>query len=1550
MEGAVCKVQSRTEHVSLEDPESSSLCTQAADGREAQQTFAPRSAHKKKYSFLPSLCSAALRHCNDLCSRNCRLLRKMGNQDGKLKKASGDVQEGSEAGPKDGENTKKGGKRTLGKRGEQPGKKKSKSDSRASVFSNLRIRKTLSRAKDGTCGSKEDVLGSQALHTGELDSAYSVATKTPDISISADEGGLSDTDGDHFDIPRDIQVAAAVTGEAQEGQRASSGSDTDIYSFHSATEQDDLLSDIQQAIKLQHSQPGAWENDADQLLSKIMGGPLATSRTLFLDAAEQLPADQGAAEAREKHRDGETAGLERDDRVTCEPTPEAIRKEASQSPAGEIQVPASEVDVPSASANREAESEEACPPTAGPEACPVFVEDTGVPSTNGDAVSTDDAGESDPVHQASVSDETDGLFSASENHKLSADVPESAAFATHSRHRAFSNSNGVKPYPTIKPCYIKTTTRQLSSPNHSPFGSPSHSPQLNRKQGQFLKRDSLMSSKKRSCSLAGNISRSADWTEELIGDQNKDLRKGSSTDFLVYGPNGKRKCTESLPSVSRKSSSGFVPAPTLPNVFTGRTLLEKLFSQQSNAPEEAEKLCSQIIALGLLLPFSDCFREQCSKSAPQIPTTFNQDQLYTWAAVNQPTHSLDYLEGHFPQRIPTTWPPVSKETDADTAKPEPVLEREPKLHEETEEITLNGHKEESESKSNLLHEDHVIIIQQLEQTIEDLRTKLAEREKQFVQSNASLDSNQYQNQFCSQVYSGNHVDQGGELKKNVEGKSIQTSPVEEYLTHGVPSLSTLSQLEGVDGAKTIKPLPSTLELNSHLTYCSELSVVLSPKPQLLQFDSNCFTEAETKDHSPEKQEGVGHVSTSTPVLASKPPCDILFPGQEVEKIPSIGIPPPPPLPSNLSITTQHNLAPLPPTPPPLPSVNMGYPSVPPPPPPLPHFNHATLSSGIPPPPPLPCSMGIAPPPPPPPPLPPGMSISQTAVNLPPPPPPLPPGIGKPLPSVAVPPPLPPGMGKPLPSVAVPPPPPPLPLGMRAGSSLPSLGNSQPPPPPPLPAAFAGSGLVPPPPPPPPIPGSVPPTPPNIQGSAFVSAHVSGFLTPPLSTGFFSISQDRGTRKAAIEPTRPMKPLYWTRIEIHGRRDSSVPLVWEAVTEPNVDFYELENLFSKTAVKERKKPISDTITKTKAKQVVKLLSNKRSQAVGILMSSLHLDMKDIQHAVLKMDYSVVDLETLQALYENRAVSEEQEKIEKHVKSSKNKDNSKPLDKPEQFLYELTTIPNFSERVFCILLHSTISESIGSIHRKLELLQKVCRTLREDPAVLRVLGLVLAFGNYMNGGNRTRGQADGFALDILPKLKDVKSNDNKRNLLSYIVSYYLRHFDENAGKEDCVYTLPEPQDLFQASQMKFDDFVKDVRKIKKDLLASETEAAKVYQKSLEEHLQPFKNNMEEFLSRAKVEHEDTAKFLEEVRSRFIETAAYFCVKPKLGEKEVSPHSFFSIWHEFSTDFKDCWKKENKAILQERLKEVEEVYKQKKEKQSIIVKPKHESGIKAKLSLRS
>ncbi|KAJ8365612.1 hypothetical protein SKAU_G00144430 [Synaphobranchus kaupii] len=151
------------------------------------------------------------------------------------------------------------------------------------------------------------------------------------------------------------------------------------------------------------------------------------------------------------------------------------------------------------------------------------------------------------------------------------------------------------------------------------------------------------------------------------------------------------------------------------------------------------------------------------------------------------------------------------------------------------------------------------------------------------------------------------------------------------------------------------------------------------------------------------------------------------------------------------------------------------------------------------------------------------------------------------------------------------------------------------------------------------------------------------------------------------------------------------------------------------------------------------------------------------------------------------------------------------------------------------------------------------------------------------------------------------------------------------------------------MKFEDFQKDLRKLRKDLNACTTETEKVCRVSSEDHLQPFKDKMEEFLSQAKIELEAQETQLTKTHKIFLELTIFFSVKAKMGEKEVSPHTFFSVWHEFSTDFKDLWKKENKVILQERLKVAEECFRQAKEKASYSVKPKHASGIKAKLGMK-
>ncbi|XP_058018123.1 formin-1 isoform X5 [Ahaetulla prasina] len=345
----------------------------------------------------------------------------------------------------------------------------------------------------------------------------------------------------------------------------------------------------------------------------------------------------------------------------------------------------------------------------------------------------------------------------------------------------------------------------------------------------------------------------------------------------------------------------------------------------------------------------------------------------------------------------------------------------------------------------------------------------------------------------------------------------------------------------------------------------------------------------------------------------------------------------------------------------------------------------------------------------------------------------------------------------------------------------------------------------------------------------------------------------------------------------------------------------------------KREHKDEIEKLK---IIKLLDGKRSQTVGILISSLHLEMKDIEQAVLNMDDSVVDLETLEALYENRAQKDELEKIKQHYDTS-TEEEIKLLDKPEQFLYELSQISNFAERAQCIIFQSVFNEGIIAVHHKVDIVHHVCKELITMKSVKNILALVLAFGNYMNGGNRTRGQADGFGLEILPKLKDVKSRDTGISLADYVVIYYLRHCDKEAGTEKSVFPLPEPQDFFQASQVKFEDLTKDLRKLKRDLEGCEKQMKVVFRESSEEHLQPFKDKFEDFYCEAVEEHKAEKSHLENAQKCFEEMVKYYGIKPKSGEKETTPNYVFMVWYEFCSEFKTIWKRENKNISKERLR---------------------------------
>ncbi|XP_074036306.1 formin protein cappuccino isoform X2 [Leptinotarsa decemlineata] len=624
-------------------------------------------------------------------------------------------------------------------------------------------------------------------------------------------------------------------------------------------------------------------------------------------------------------------------------------------------------------------------------------------------------------------------------------------------------------------------------------------------------------------------------------------------------------------------------------------------------------------------------------------------------------------------------------------------------------------------------------------------------------------------------------------------------------------------------------------------------------------------------------------------------------------------------------------------------------SQPPPPPPLPSISETARSSSPPtipsidyppPPPPLPPMLGMIGPPappmpvmvaPPPPPMP-GMTG--------PPPPPIPDMVGPP------PPPMPGTTGPPPPPMpgVVGPPPPPMP-GMTGPPPPPMPGMAGPPPPPmpgmagPLPPPMPGSGCTP----PPPIPGMTGPPPPPMQGMAGPPPPPGGptpLPAPPI--GGWN-PQKAALTKPPVNPVVPMKPLYWTRILATQTDTTDDPkaksALWREINElPLNDMSEFAELFSRQVV--NRKPTVKKIEQKNKVEPVKLLDGKRSQNVGILAQSLKIDTQEIENAIYNFDTSIVSLEALQQIYEVRATGEELEMIKSHLTSKPDI----PLDKPEQFLYELSEISHFAERISCLMFQVEFDDSISTIGHTLTNIKSTCDYLVNSAELKEVLAIILTLGNYMNGGNMSRGQADGFGLEILSKLKDVKSKDSQTTLLHYIVRLYMRKI-ENPFEPNLPLPVPEPGDIRRAASVNFDDVRIDLQKLQKRLEGCEKKSQKIIEASTPDNLQPFKDKMTTFLENSKKQLSSEFESLEDCHKQFICTMKFYLFKPKSGTLETfPPNSFFELWLQFSIDFKDIFKKELIRLEKEKVQEIRRREHERKSEGKRI--KERENGLKAKI----
>lgn len=452
------------------------------------------------------------------------------------------------------------------------------------------------------------------------------------------------------------------------------------------------------------------------------------------------------------------------------------------------------------------------------------------------------------------------------------------------------------------------------------------------------------------------------------------------------------------------------------------------------------------------------------------------------------------------------------------------------------------------------------------------------------------------------------------------------------------------------------------------------------------------------------------------------------------------------------------------------------------------------------------------------------------------------------------------------------------------------------------------------------------------------------------------------RKKAISPKTNMKPLYWTRIQVPmtipegdtankaGENSGDSPedkspvtnCLWEMIDEDKelVEsqlINQFTDLFSRQPIVRKEKSNKQGKSKSAKdkKEVLKILDDRTAHKLNILITSLHLEISEIENAVYTFDTSVIGTETLMKIKDSLATEDEMALIKKHVESS----GAGVLGKPEQFLYDLSQISCFSDRVTCIMFETTLNETISSMETKISNFLLTCDSLMTSRELADLFSIILTLGNYMNGGNRERGQADGFGLEILPKLKDVKGKAESRTptLLHYIVSVYIDRYVQKYKITSFTDTeiplpVPEPADLEKASLVDVTEIEKELVVFQEEIKSIERRVKRVVQAG--SHVEPFKSRMATLVERANQLHQERKDSLNEVRKVLPRVMSFFKYRPKAVTESDQVKEFFGHWIPFCSDFKDIFKNEKAFRIRE------EVAAAKKKVKAVQVKKKETS----------
>ncbi|KAK7141902.1 hypothetical protein R3I94_011557 [Phoxinus phoxinus] len=451
----------------------------------------------------------------------------------------------------------------------------------------------------------------------------------------------------------------------------------------------------------------------------------------------------------------------------------------------------------------------------------------------------------------------------------------------------------------------------------------------------------------------------------------------------------------------------------------------------------------------------------------------------------------------------------------------------------------------------------------------------------------------------------------------------------------------------------------------------------------------------------------------------------------------------------------------------------------------------------------------------------------------------------------------------LPGSPMAPPPPPM-----------MMGGFPPPPPPPPPIAFSS----PPPPPPPPPPGGPPPPP----GAPPI---FSGILPPP---GPPSISSTTSLQTKSIpQPSQPLKSFNWSKLG----ENKITGTIWYEIDDRRpfkvLDLKDIEKMFSAYQRQQKETGSMDDLYLSSRKvKELSVIDGRRAQNCVILLSKLKMSNEEIKRAILEMDErEELAKDMLEQLLKFIPEKSDIDLLEEH------KHELERMARADRFLFEMSRIEHYQQRLQSLFFKKKFAERLAETKPKVEAILCASREVMRSKRLTQVLEVVLAFGNFMNKGQR--GNAYGFKVSSLNKIVDTKSSiDRNITMLHYLIMIFEKNYPDILNIQQDLFSVPE------AAKVNLAELEKEVFSIRNGLKALEAELR--YQQSQAcDRGDKFVPVVSDFITVASFSFSELEELLNEAKDKFSKSLKHF------GEEEgrMQPDEFFGIFDIFLQSFSEA-----------------------------------------------